>query len=80
MNITKPLEHMTEYPKKAPMPNGASGIATFYPGVSAQLKEYYRSVEEQGIPDRFVHLLEQLDLAEKRADEKVGSRNARNER
>lgn len=71
---------MTEHPKKAPVPEGASGVATFYPGVSAQLKEYYRSVEEEGIPDRFLRLLEKLDMAEKRADETTGSRAALNER
>ncbi|WP_138288621.1 NepR family anti-sigma factor [Peteryoungia desertarenae] len=62
------------------MPQGASGAATFYPGVSAQLKEYYRSVEEEGIPDRFLRLLEKLDMAEKRAEGTSESRAALNER
>ncbi|MBU0738109.1 MAG: NepR family anti-sigma factor [Allorhizobium sp.] len=44
-------------------------MAAFHPGVSAQLREYYQSVQEEGIPDRFLQLLEQLDVAERQASE-----------
>jgi hypothetical protein len=40
--------------------------------ISMKLKALYRTVEEQGIPDRFVELLERLDDAEKRAKSKAG--------
>lgn len=40
--------------------------------ISMKLKALYREVEEQGIPDRFIELLERLDDAEKRAKTKAG--------
>ncbi|MBW3097285.1 NepR family anti-sigma factor [Pseudohoeflea coraliihabitans] len=33
--------------------------------ISKKLKELYSAVEEEGIPDRFLSLLEKLDAAEK---------------
>ena len=60
---------MTENSEKAPVANGLPGLAAFHPGVSAQLREYYQSVEEEGIPDRFLQLLERLDMAERQAGE-----------
>lgn len=60
---------MTEHSKKAPATNGLPGMAAFHPGVSAQLREYYQSVQEEGIPDRFLQLLEQLDVVERQASE-----------
>lgn len=60
---------MTEHSKKAPISNGLAGMAAFHPGVSAQLREYYQSVQEEGIPERFLQLLERLDLAERQARE-----------
>ncbi|MFN3507280.1 MAG: NepR family anti-sigma factor [Allorhizobium sp.] len=44
-------------------------MAAFHPGVSAQLREYYQSVQEEGIPERFLQLLERLDVAERQASE-----------
>lgn len=37
--------------------------------ITQKLREYYESVEDEGIPDRFLDLLEKLDEAEKKADE-----------
>ncbi|AOG11489.1 NepR family anti-sigma factor [Allorhizobium sp. NPDC080224] len=67
--VSNPLDQMTEHSKKAPATNGLPGMAAFHPGVSAQLREYYQSVQEEGIPDRFLQLLEQLDVAERQASE-----------
>jgi hypothetical protein len=66
---TNPLEHMTHNSKKTPVANGLAGIAGVHPGVSARLREYYQSVQEEGIPDRFLSLLERLDMAERQAGE-----------
>lgn len=60
---------MTEHSKKAPVPNPQPGLANFHPGVSVQLREYYQSVQEEVIPERFLELLERLDVAERQADE-----------
>nr|WP_307158511.1 NepR family anti-sigma factor [Rhizobium paknamense] len=35
--------------------------------ISAKLKHFYNTVQEEGIPDRFVELLERLEAAEKQA-------------
>ena len=35
--------------------------------ISQKLKAYYSSVEEEGIPDKFLDLLEKLDAAERAA-------------
>jgi len=37
--------------------------------VTQKLRDYYRSVEEEVIPDRFLNLLEQLEAAEKKQAE-----------
>ena len=60
---------MTEHSKKATVSEGLPGMAPFHPGVSAQLREFYQSVQEEGIPQRFLELLERLDMAERRAEE-----------
>lgn len=65
--LSNPLDPMTEHSKKAPVSNGLPGMAAFHPGVSAQLREYYQSVQEEGIPERFLQLLERLDMAERQA-------------
>ncbi|WP_244474746.1 MULTISPECIES: NepR family anti-sigma factor [Rhizobium] len=49
-------------------------MAAFHPGVSAQLREFYQSVQEEGIPQRFLELLERLDMAERRAEEGIQNR------
>jgi hypothetical protein len=38
--------------------------------ISLKLKALYNSVEEEGIPDRFLSLLEQLDEAERKQGKK----------
>lgn len=38
--------------------------------VSRKLREYYESVMEEAIPDRFLDLLEQLDAADRAQSEK----------
>ncbi|MFN7127054.1 MAG: NepR family anti-sigma factor [Allorhizobium sp.] len=65
--LSNPLDPMTEHSKKAPVSNGLPGTGAFHPGVSAQLREYYQSVQEEGIPERFLQLLERLDMAERQA-------------
>lgn len=35
--------------------------------ISRKLREFYDAVQEEGIPDRFLDLLERLDQAEKNA-------------
>lgn len=67
--VSNPLDQMTEHSKKTPVSNGQPGMAAFHPGVSAQLREYYQSVQEEGIPERFLQLLERLDVAERQASE-----------
>lgn len=67
--VSNPLDPMTEHQKKAPVANGLPGMAAFHPGVSAQLREYYQSVQEEAIPERFLQLLERLDMAERQADQ-----------
>jgi hypothetical protein len=42
----------------APQPNAS---------ISRKLREFYDAVQEEGIPDRFLELLERLDEAEKNA-------------
>ncbi|KPF46175.1 hypothetical protein IP76_04485 [Rhizobium sp. AAP43] len=56
---------MTEHTKKAPVPVGQPGVNAFHPSVADQLRSYYQSVQEEGIPDRFMQLLEKLDAAER---------------
>ncbi|UJW74785.1 NepR family anti-sigma factor [Rhizobium sp. SL42] len=58
---------MTHDSKKPPVANGLPGVSAVHPGVSAQLREYYQSVQEEGIPERFLNLLERLDMAERQA-------------
>lgn len=36
--------------------------------IGAKLRALYSSVQDEGIPDKFLDLLEQLDRAEKKAD------------
>ncbi|WP_417679795.1 NepR family anti-sigma factor [Roseibium sp.] len=40
--------------------------------ITLKLREYYDAVEDEGIPDRFLDLLEKLDEAEKKAEKDVG--------
>ncbi|WP_246659296.1 NepR family anti-sigma factor [Rhizobium sp. FY34] len=36
--------------------------------ISRKLREFYDAVQEEGIPDRFMDLLERLEEAEKKAN------------
>lgn len=58
---------MTHDSKKPSVANRSSGVSPVHPGVAAQLREYYQSVQEEGIPERFLSLLERLDMAERQA-------------
>lgn len=58
---------MTEHPKKGMTEQGQAGMKPFHPSVADQLRDYYQSVQEEGIPDRFMQLLEKLDAAERGA-------------
>ena len=40
-------------------------------GVSTKLRDFYQSVQEEGIPDRFLSLLQRLEEAEINASEQV---------
>lgn len=42
-------------------------ISGVYAEIPKRLREYYDSIQEQAIPDRFLDLLEKLDLAEQAA-------------
>jgi hypothetical protein len=42
-------------------------IAGAYAEIPRRLREYYDSLQEEVIPDRFLDLLEKLDLAEQAA-------------
>ncbi len=46
---------------------GAHGRGDPNDAISRKLKLLYNAVEEEGIPDRFLDLLEKLDLAERAA-------------
>lgn len=48
--------------------------------ISRKLKLLYTAVEEEGIPDRFLDLLEKLDLAERAASGSVGASDPRDDR
>ncbi|WP_164901767.1 NepR family anti-sigma factor [Neorhizobium lilium] len=43
------------------------GTASPNASISRKLREFYDAVQEEGIPDRFLDLLERLDQAEKNA-------------
>ena len=45
-----------------PLEEGAAGQ------ISKKLRDLYRSIEEEVIPERFLELLEQLDAAEEKAN------------
>ena len=43
------------------------GSASPNASISRKLRDFYDAVQEEGIPDRFLDLLERLDQAEKNA-------------
>ena len=45
----------------------AGDISSAYAEIPKRLREYYDSLQEESIPDRFLDLLEKLDLAEQAA-------------
>lgn len=56
---------MTEHLKKGLAEQRQAEMKPFHPSVADQLRDYYQSVQEEGIPDRFMQLLEKLDAAER---------------
>lgn len=46
-----------------------------YSSISSKLRQFYQSVQEEEIPDRFVSLLERLDEAEKTAGPGIGMKD-----
>lgn len=42
---------------------------TAFNHITHKLREFYDSVQDEGIPDRFLDLLEKLDEAEKKSQE-----------
>ncbi|MHB0952404.1 MAG: NepR family anti-sigma factor [Allorhizobium sp.] len=62
---------MTRFPEKASIGRGKAN-AHAHSAITAQLRQFYQSVQEEGIPDKFLALLEKLDAAEKSA----GNRHA----
>ncbi|MCE6077836.1 hypothetical protein GOZ90_18045 [Agrobacterium vitis] len=48
--------------------DGTEGLqAEAHGTISSKLRKFYDSVQEEGIPDRFMDLLERLDAAEQNA-------------
>ncbi|HCL65588.1 MAG TPA: hypothetical protein DIC56_12260 [Rhizobium sp.] len=64
---------MTRFPEKASIGKGkANAHAHSHSAITAQLRQFYQSVQEEGIPEKFLALLEKLDAVEKSA----GNRHA----
>lgn len=59
---------MTKSPEYAAAASNGKGPVSAHAGISAQLRAFYRSVEEEGIPDRLLALLEKLDMAERQVN------------
>lgn len=59
---------MTKSPENASPVSKGNGPVSAHTGISAQLRAFYLSVEEEGIPDRFLTLLEKLDMAERQVN------------
>ncbi|PZU89276.1 MAG: hypothetical protein DI528_03520 [Shinella sp.] len=59
---------MTKSPERISAASTGQSAVSEHAGISAQLRAFYRSVEEEGIPDRFVSLLERLDMAERQVN------------
>jgi len=60
-------------PKKPANPHMTTGsLQKAQETITQKLRQYYDSVEEEGIPDRFLDLLEKLDEAEKKAGKESG--------
>ncbi|ATN35659.1 hypothetical protein ACO34A_17785 [Rhizobium sp. ACO-34A] len=59
---------MTKSPEYSSAASYGKGPVSAHNGISDQLRAFYRSVEEEGIPDRFLTLLEKLDMAERQVN------------
>ncbi len=53
-------------------PHQARGTVAVDDAISRQLRDFYDSVAEEPIPDRFIDLLEKLDQAEEQTSQKAG--------
>ncbi len=61
--------------------NGGAGFDNdVNTGVSAKLRHFYQSVQEEGIPDRFMSLLERLEKAEQASEHVLAVRMPTNGR
>ncbi|SON56164.1 hypothetical protein HDIA_2623 [Hartmannibacter diazotrophicus] len=49
-------------------PKDAPGSAETNGAISRKLRELYQTVQDEGVPDRFLDLLDKLDAAERLAD------------
>lgn len=56
-------EEMTAIPSQEVRPGAVPPNAS----ISRKLRDFYDAVQEEGIPDRFLDLLERLEQAEKNA-------------
>ncbi|WP_249691106.1 NepR family anti-sigma factor [Stappia sp. WLB 29] len=73
MNGTKKTGPGTTIPAKTGRPAVSEAHeAASQEYITQRLRELYDTVQEEGTPDRFLDLLEQLDEAEKAASEKPG--------
>ncbi len=60
---TRKKDKMTSLHSNNPRPGAMQPNAS----ISRKLREFYDAVQEEGIPDRFLELLERLEEAEKNA-------------
>lgn len=58
---------MTRLTEKAFSRASGEPVAPPYQGIISRLRQFYQSVQDEGIPDKFLELLERLDAAEKNA-------------
>lgn len=56
---------MSNHQNDAPSAGNRSSKHDSTDGIGSQLKQYYKSVEQEPIPDQLLDLLEKLDQAER---------------
>lgn len=70
--VHKAQKSMNNHRDMSGRQDGANAPDGLHHTISARLRQFYNSVQEEGIPDRFLQLLEKLDEAEKRASGEGG--------
>ncbi|ADY67254.1 MULTISPECIES: NepR family anti-sigma factor [Rhizobium/Agrobacterium group] len=65
MNIFQSDQDSPDNPANPQVPHSGRAV------ISRKLRELYDAVQEEGIPDKFLDLLEKLDEAENRAKDKA---------